>query len=1220
MHPDDLLCGSVSCPSGYFCGKTNANPNFGVTNFDNIFYSLLTVFQSFTLEGWSVIMVQVQKVFNILSYFFFIPLVFIGPFFLLNLTMVVIKSEFTREHDENRKRKRLLKFNLRKIKKLDEAQVNEARSAFVKAKVKNNKIRFAKIDRRDSDDSRAESRHRHNLNKLHNDQGITKNFDSKPESRAITAKSGYRPTVTMRPLHGISGLKKKRVNNLGDPITEEMSNSELSLMNQNNIFYPSNISAHGAADNDKVTKDNNAVYLKKGKGKIRMEGMYGISKLHDGNNELGSNSDLLDDIPLSNDEDGEVDNGSDNNIQHRDSEIMLPLDSSLSENSKPDRKAPANGKVDSKGDSVDKAEFLISEGSFEFDDNDSKVSPDKMKNRMDRKNTNYFTGTNFSSNDNDLKTTAKKGFRNNSLRRGKHDDKGESVKLTRNTKITSKIEGFSNFDKVQPKKTEKASKLKDFNIKNIIFRHIQRKQDEIEKSKSEDFSSHDEGDDETEEKKQDKQETEIREEDLAEMEANKILVVKKGRKITVKRDVRFDPEKDTAMEDILLPKKKRVDDDGAPLPDEEVEKEPKTTITPHCLMRELELNEMVLEGKAEEEEEEPANEQEELKPGETKNLDEHKDEEKADEKGNNYLEKFKFPYRSNIVATGTISLVVTLKDTESYIDIPNPCAESYGAIIVDDISSEDEEETKEKSSEKKAALRRNDTLLPGGLLRQNTSTSKGLSRRAKTMRRALANRNNMKRKARDEEEYSEENILKRIKLDIPEDSEFFKRVDIEEYKKEQEEDDKLDEGEDDIESEDYYDDDEDIEEMDDIFLDRDIDFDKEVKRACDAAARRKIDKTEWSGQDIKINYDPYYAKIAVGQLTGSMVYPYGIYGMIVKLRGYLRDFVLSSFFDNLMTLAVAINTIVLSLDRHGISESDEATLTSMNTYFTYIFIGEMGLKLIGQGPVGYLQDRMNYLDGMVVILSIFELAFLSGGGAFSAFRAFRIMRTFRVLRVARLLKSMQSMQEIIDVIARSMSSFLYLAVLLLLFVFIYALLGMQTFGGKFDFEDGKPRANFDSFHNSFVTVFQLLTMENWQVILYDTMRSDVNKVLTAVYLISWIFIGNFMLLQLFLAILLDSFSDENDNDSLKTREEIRQEEMQARQEFLSKTGEDLVLDYTDIALNSSKNSKSKGGGFVKQNKKKLKNDKQLDESFEIEEMVTKEKKVIKEKPLYEGVE
>jgi hypothetical protein len=140
--------------------------------------------------------------------------------------------------------------------------------------------------------------------------------------------------------------------------------------------------------------------------------------------------------------------------------------------------------------------------------------------------------------------------------------------------------------------------------------------------------------------------------------------------------------------------------------------------------------------------------------------------------------------------------------------------------------------------------------------------------------------------------------------------------------------------------------------------------------------------------------------------------------------------------------------------------------------FTWIFIVEMSLKLLGLGIIKYLSDKMNYLDGIVVLLSVFEMAVLSGGGgAISAFRTVRIFRTFRVLRVARLLRSMQSMQVIIGVIGRSISSFMYLALLLMLFIFIYALLGMQTYGNLFSFGDELPRGNFDSFNVAFITIF-----------------------------------------------------------------------------------------------------------------------------------------------------
>ena len=122
-------------------------------------------------------------------------------------------------------------------------------------------------------------------------------------------------------------------------------------------------------------------------------------------------------------------------------------------------------------------------------------------------------------------------------------------------------------------------------------------------------------------------------------------------------------------------------------------------------------------------------------------------------------------------------------------------------------------------------------------------------------------------------------------------------------------------------------------------------------------------------------------------------------------------------------------------------------------------------------------------------------------------------------------------------------SFFYITCLLFIFVFIYALLGMQFFGGLYNFDDGeKPRGNFDSFWIAFVTVFQVLTMENWQDNLFQSMRTSTPKPITAVFYISWIFVGNIVLLNLFLAILLDAFVSENDATEI-TEEELEAERL-----------------------------------------------------------------------------
>ena len=195
----------------------------------------------------------------------------------------------------------------------------------------------------------------------------------------------------------------------------------------------------------------------------------------------------------------------------------------------------------------------------------------------------------------------------------------------------------------------------------------------------------------------------------------------------------------------------------------------------------------------------------------------------------------------------------------------------------------------------------------------------------------------------------------------------------------------------------------------------------------------------------------------------------------------MKNLVRSAVFDNFLLICVGGNTIVLALDKHNLDPVESKYLTMMNTIFTWIFIGEFSTKIIGLGVIKYMKDRMNYLDGVVVFLSIVEMVIESGSGGgknLSAFKAVRIFRIFRVLRVARLLKAMKSMQVILSVLMRSMNQFIYLFMLLMLFLFIYSLLGMQIFGGNLYFANnfsgpppGLPRTNFNNILASFYVNF-----------------------------------------------------------------------------------------------------------------------------------------------------
>ena len=131
------------------------------------------------------------------------------------------------------------------------------------------------------------------------------------------------------------------------------------------------------------------------------------------------------------------------------------------------------------------------------------------------------------------------------------------------------------------------------------------------------------------------------------------------------------------------------------------------------------------------------------------------------------------------------------------------------------------------------------------------------------------------------------------------------------------------------------------------------------------------------------------------------------------------------------------------------------------------------------------------------------------------------------------------MGNLVKSLVNSIASIVALLVLLCLFIFIFALLGMQLFGGKF--LDDESRATFDNFFQACFTVFQILTGEDWNVVMYDGIQAYGGiKGLGAVALIYFLFLfiaGNFILLNVFLAIAVDNLSTDGDEEEGGEEEE-----------------------------------------------------------------------------------
>ena len=158
-----------------------------------------------------------------------------------------------------------------------------------------------------------------------------------------------------------------------------------------------------------------------------------------------------------------------------------------------------------------------------------------------------------------------------------------------------------------------------------------------------------------------------------------------------------------------------------------------------------------------------------------------------------------------------------------------------------------------------------------------------------------------------------------------------------------------------------------------------------------------------------------------------------------------------------------------------------------NYIFTVIFLLEMIFKLIGLGFKVYVKDGFNLFDAFVVFVSLIEIS-LSLAGTSGA-SGLTVFRTFRLFRVFKLIRSWKSLRALMITIINSLAKVSTAAVLLLIVMLFYCLECNYLPGfSRKKTSTAKNLGLFDNFWWGFVTVFQVLTGENWNEVLYDGMK------------------------------------------------------------------------------------------------------------------------------------
>ena len=254
-----------------------------------------------------------------------------------------------------------------------------------------------------------------------------------------------------------------------------------------------------------------------------------------------------------------------------------------------------------------------------------------------------------------------------------------------------------------------------------------------------------------------------------------------------------------------------------------------------------------------------------------------------------------------------------------------------------------------------------------------------------------------------------------------------------------------------------------------------------------------------------------------------------------KLRYAFYIIATNDYFDLIVLGVVIINSFFMALDGNLLKPEILENMNISYYVFNAIFIMEYCVKFIGLSPLVYYSDPFTYLDTFIIGLAISDYVLPSNteGSDQSGSQNYlasnlsflRVFRIFRLLRLAKILRKLKSMRLIIVSMTKAIANVSYIVGILIMFILIFELLGMSLLS---------ENIHYRSFSEGFYITYQVLTLENWDGLLYELWK--LNE-FSFIYYLIWIFLGNYIIFNLFTSVLLQAFGEDEEDCDL-TEDEI----------------------------------------------------------------------------------
>ncbi|NEW59714.1 ion transporter [Sulfurovum sp. bin170] len=227
------------------------------------------------------------------------------------------------------------------------------------------------------------------------------------------------------------------------------------------------------------------------------------------------------------------------------------------------------------------------------------------------------------------------------------------------------------------------------------------------------------------------------------------------------------------------------------------------------------------------------------------------------------------------------------------------------------------------------------------------------------------------------------------------------------------------------------------------------------------------------------------------------------------------------WFSNLTTTIIIIYSSILGLKTMMEVDGNLIIIMHIMDYFvTIYFLIEIAIKMAAEEKTSdFFKSGWNIFDFVIVIITLIPLENTTMAA---------VARLLRIFRVLRLITARPGLKRIIDMLMGAIPSIVDIVILMFIIFYIYAILGNFLFAGV---ESGL----WENFLIAMLTLFRILTFEDWTDVMYEGM--EVHP-WSWIYFVSFVIIAAFVFFNLFIAVIIGEMEKLRDEDDTEHEEEM----------------------------------------------------------------------------------